>query len=705
MSFNINGKIVEKTLLHYVPHGINSKIFHPIQSDDQILKKRKKEILGEKNYNFVLFYNSRNVQRKRTSNIILAYRAFCDNLSKEDAEKCILILHTEIRQDAGTDLLSVKEALCPKYDVMFSTSKYTPEDMNIMYNIADTTINISCLPSGTKISTKEKFINIEDIKIGDEVLTHKGRFRKVLNLFNGYNTNCNMVKITPFNFSNPIELTEDHKILCIKRKEMDNILMNENESIEKYIKWTEAKNIEKSDLVFYPIISNEELKYENVIFDLAEILSDDEKQKYTIDSNTIYYNSQNKINRFIKLDKDFSYLLGRWCGDGSNNTICFDKQYGMDEPNNIKKICDNYFGSDCIIEENIKKNCYILRITHSFTHLIQKLFKLSCGVDSYTKKIPEEILYNKNISILESFIKGLYDADGTRYKNTQKYPKHTITNISKNLECQLPYALLRLGKNIQLSKIDSGYKMGSIIKRFIWHDKNESGSNRTWFRDNYYSLSVRKVEKYKFTGMVYNFEVEDDNSYTTDSFVVKNSNEGFGLSTAESIMAGTPVIVAVTGGLQDQIGQTKDDGSPIEFDLHFGSNNVGKYKKHGEWAYPIWTKVRCIQGSIPTPYIFDDMTRWEDAAEGIMYWYVMGNDKREIAGLKGRQWALNEGGINSENMCSEFIKCMDYTLNNFKSVKSFEILTADDYVGNKMPVGMGFEIPKIDQEKLKQQQK
>ena len=32
------------------------------------------------------------------------------------------------------------------------------------------------------------------------------------------------------------------------------------------------------------------------------------------------------------------------------------------------------------------------------------------------------------------------------------------------------------------------------------------------------------------------------------------SNEGFGLGTAEALMAGTPMIVNVTGGMQDQCG-------------------------------------------------------------------------------------------------------------------------------------------------------
>jgi hypothetical protein len=322
MSFNINGQPTEKALIHYVPHGINAVTFRPLSNDDALLKKKRKEMLRGKDYDFIILYNSRNVQRKRTSNIMLAYKAFCDNLPKEQSQKCCLILHTEIRQDAGTDLVAVKEALCQDYDVLFSPGKYSPDDMNMLYNIADVTINLS-------------------------------------------------------------------------------------------------------------------------------------------------------------------------------------------------------------------------------------------------------------------------------------------------------------------------------------------------------------------------------------------SNEGFGLSTAESLMSGTPIIVSVTGGLQDQIGQTMDDGSPIVFDRDFGSNSTGKYKKHGKWAYPCWTQVRCIQGSIPTPYIFDDMTKWEDAAEGMMYWYLMGDEKRTACGKAGREWALGDGGINAENMSNQFITAMDYTLKNFKPVKQFGVFTPDDYVGNQMPGGMGFEIPKIDCEKLK----
>lgn len=325
MPFEINGKIENRTLIHYVPHGINPSVFKPLPSTDARLIHRRKEFLQGKDYSFVLLYNSRNVHRKRTSNIILAFKNFCDNLSKEEAKKCCLILHTEIRCDAGTDLIAVKEALCPDYDVIFSTAKVLPEDMACLYNIADVCINVS-------------------------------------------------------------------------------------------------------------------------------------------------------------------------------------------------------------------------------------------------------------------------------------------------------------------------------------------------------------------------------------------SNEGFGLSISEAIMCGTPVIANVTGGLQDQIGQTDDKGNPVEFNLQFGSNFTGKFKNHGVWAKPLWPAARYIQGSIPTPYIFDDLCTWEDLAEAMMYWYIMDPDHREMCGMEGRSWACGIGGINSENMCNQFVKSMEFCFEHWRPADPVELVTVNDYIGNKMPDGeLGIEMPKINKEKIQKE--
>lgn len=181
-----------------------------------------------------------------------------------------------------------------------------------------------------------------------------------------------------------------------------------------------------------------------------------------------------------------------------------------------------------------------------------------------------------------------------------------------------------------------------------------------------------------------------------------SSNEGFGLSVAEAIMCGTPIIATVTGGLQDQLGIVDDNNNPVEFNLEFGTNSTGRYTKHGKWAKPIWTKVQNMQGSPPTPYIIDDLTNYTDIADAIMYWYLVGSEKREKYGLEGRIWAMNEGGINSKNMCDQFIKAMDFTINNFNPIKTFDIFTEEGYDIKRQPNGkMGIDLHKIDVEKIK----
>ena len=322
MSFKINNKIEDKILLQLVPHGIDDTIFKPIGATDPKLIEFKKKINQGREQNFIILYNSRNIQRKRTSNIILSYRQFCDNLTPEQAAKCLLILHTELALDAGTNLLAVKEALCPNYNILFSPGKMSAEDLNLLYNCADITVCAS-------------------------------------------------------------------------------------------------------------------------------------------------------------------------------------------------------------------------------------------------------------------------------------------------------------------------------------------------------------------------------------------SSEGFGLSTAESIMAGTPIIATVTGGLQDQMGFTDDFGNVYSFNGDWGTNSDGKYKKHGRWAYPVFPATRMVQGSIPTPYIYDEIATWEDFSVGFMYWYMTDHKTRELYGKEGRHWALNDGGINAKNMGKQFINAMDFIFTNWVKPKAFGVYSVKDYVGNTLTRGKcGFEIPKIDTSKI-----
>ena len=180
-----------------------------------------------------------------------------------------------------------------------------------------------------------------------------------------------------------------------------------------------------------------------------------------------------------------------------------------------------------------------------------------------------------------------------------------------------------------------------------------------------------------------------------------SDNEGFGIATAESVMAGTPIIVTVTGGLQDQCGFVDENGNPPQFTNEWGTNADGRYKKHGKWVTPVYPGARMMQGSVPTPYILADYGKWEDAAEAMMYWYMLGNEKRKAYALEGREWMCGEGGLSAESMCEKMAQGLDNMMETWKGRERFNIHRHDEFVGHNMPNNsLGFPIPKIDKSAL-----
>jgi glycosyltransferase involved in cell wall biosynthesis len=127
--------------ISYVPHGINQDTFKPLE--DKELIDVKKGLFGDKEYDFVLFFNSRNIRRKQPSDVIESFKLFCDKLTKEQSDKCVLVMHTTPIDNNGTDLYAVRDKICPNYDVVFSTNKIESDVLNKLYNIADCTINIA----------------------------------------------------------------------------------------------------------------------------------------------------------------------------------------------------------------------------------------------------------------------------------------------------------------------------------------------------------------------------------------------------------------------------------------------------------------------------------------------------------------------------------------------------------------------------------
>ena len=147
---NINklvlGDDAKDKVINYVPHGINQNHFFPITHEHELYPKLvefKKQTIPNQDIEFLAYFNSRNIHRKRPGDVILSFKLFCDSIGEKAAKKVGLILHTEASNPHGTDLRAVKEAIYPEGNIYFSTAKINTPQMNFMYNMADVTMLIT----------------------------------------------------------------------------------------------------------------------------------------------------------------------------------------------------------------------------------------------------------------------------------------------------------------------------------------------------------------------------------------------------------------------------------------------------------------------------------------------------------------------------------------------------------------------------------
>lgn len=170
----------------------------------------------------------------------------------------------------------------------------------------------------------------------------------------------------------------------------------------------------------------------------------------------------------------------------------------------------------------------------------------------------------------------------------------------------------------------------------------------------------------------------------SDVVVNMASNEGFGLATAEAMSAGIPVVVNVTGGLQDQCGFinpktlkyfTADDYVDIHT-LH--RKDIWGDLKHGEWVKPVWPSNISLQGSIPTPYIFDDRADYRDIGNALFEWFLVPKNKRKEFGMLGRQFILNSdaSGMSKKDMSNRIASSINNCIEKFTKRERFDLFIA-----------------------------
>lgn len=95
-----------------------------------------------------------------------------------------------------------------------------------------------CFVEGTKVLTENGEKNIEDVNIGDVVITHKLQKKEVTNTIS-YKTEKNEI----LNINNEIKCTKNHKFYVVNKSDKEKIT---DENIHTFAYWVEAKDLNKN---------------------------------------------------------------------------------------------------------------------------------------------------------------------------------------------------------------------------------------------------------------------------------------------------------------------------------------------------------------------------------------------------------------------------------------------------------------------------
>jgi len=336
-----------------------------------------------------------------------------------------------------------------------------------------------CLNPETKIQTENGLKKIKDITIGENVLTHKGNLKKVLNVFSR-RINEKIINLSVFGLTEKIRITSNHPILT-KRG------------------FIQAGSLTTNDFVMMPKLNKEENDYG---FDLDDMVI-------------------------------FGYYLAEGTLGSNNRSVSFS--FYSKQRNYIEELKKALINKGFLPKEYTYKS-----VTYVYVNSVNLVMDLQYFFSklSYQKKIPFGFK-NLDEDLIRKLIECYINGDGNYSKDRNCIE---ICSVSENLLNGTSLLLNRLGLACTLSfekvkerrvKIIDRYSncrpthilriVGDAYKKFI-RSTDKSISYKLISSNNGLFYKVRKIEKENYDGIVYNLEVEDDNSYCLANFAVHNCN-------------------------------------------------------------------------------------------------------------------------------------------------------------------------------------
>lgn len=443
----------------------------------------------------------------------------------------------------------------------------------------------NCFVAGVKVLCKRGLINIEDIVIGDEVLSDDGNFHKVNDIMHRDYSGDLYKIISNTSLYDPIICTPNHKFLTNHGwKRADRILP------------VGATNIkggqDKLKKVFYSTQNPFSCNGEGQIIDISKAyIEDDTHRLLYLEDGRVQYEVYHKlhkngtcnwqkegnpVNRYIELTPDFMYFIGRWLGDGSitrrrgqkNHSILqivFNKTTEKDAADRCIKIGEIVFGIKASIRET-DQNIISVRFE---SPLISSWFYQTFGEKCDGKFIPNEFLGNLNILF------GLIDSDG--YIDSHGTIKIVLKNFNllnwikdtcylNGINCghikDISYRQQSTGELYINNSYANKYINLSLMKSF--YDKNHNIiANGDYEYVNTPTIEILEDQ----STTVYNISVEDTHTYTVNGVIVHNCySSGFcpdDLSEIMNLASDLALTYKAQGGQGVSLSKLRPKGTPI----------------------------------------------------------------------------------------------------------------------------------------------
>ncbi len=365
-----------------------------------------------------------------------------------------------------------------------------------------------CFVKDTIVLTNNGYKEIQNVHLDDKLLTHTGNFQNIVNLqrkiYNGPIYNFK-IKYHP----EIIKCTEEHPFYVREQIKVWNNLLRKYEYTYGQPEWVNANLIKPTHLFGMVINTNS---------DIPSFEFEKNVNKSRIDKITLTLNDPNQW-----------FMMGYFVGDG------WIEETKKSDGRNTNKIRFSFYENDNETIERIKQ---ILKITYKdksgksdkygcadfVWHNLLKQF----GKYAHGKIIPEWV-QNAPTNLIQEFINGYVASDG----HVVSGDITKISTVSYNLAYGLQRLYLKLGIIASVEKQirpKTCVILGRLVnQRDIYQitANYNKQKNTTSFIENNYVWYTQKSEVISTSDeTVYNFEVENDNSYIVYNTIVHNC-QGF----------------------------------------------------------------------------------------------------------------------------------------------------------------------------------